>query len=195
MRMNDKTMNNEQWLAIKNCDKSYDGKFFYALKSTKTVCKPSCNARTPNPKNIEIFYSVEDAEKCGYRPCQRCRSDQMEWQGSKIELATKAKNYIDKQYADKLSSKSIGNNLYIDPYYLHRAFREVMGTTLLGYQHQVRIDRARKLLSDTDLAVSFISNEVGYSSLSHFSRTFKKLLGVSPSQYRDELHKKNTTSS
>lgn len=185
--MNDnKTMNHEQWLAIKNCDKSYDGKFFYALKSTKTVCRPSCTARTPNPKNVEIYNSVKDAEKYGYRPCQRCRPNYMDWQGSKAELADKIKNFIDLNYFEKISAKSLGNIFYNNPYYLHRAFKEIIGITIIEYQHQVRIEQAKKMLSETELTLSFISSEVGYSSLSHFSRVFKRLIGISPLKYRKE---------
>ncbi|WP_434756509.1 Ada metal-binding domain-containing protein [Paenibacillus amylolyticus] len=41
-----------QWQAIKLNDSNYDGEFFYALRSTGTVCRPSCPSRTPNKKNI-----------------------------------------------------------------------------------------------------------------------------------------------
>ncbi|MDH5074789.1 Bifunctional transcriptional activator/DNA repair enzyme AdaA [Clostridium perfringens] len=178
-------MNDEQWLAIKDCDKRYDGIFFYALKSTKTVCRPSCTARTPNPKNVEIFYVLEDALKHGYRPCNRCRPDDMDWKGSKYELAQKAKKYIDGNYADKFSLQVISNNLYINAYYLHRAFKDIMGFTLLQYQHKVRINQSISLLTKTELSVSSIAYDVGYSNLSHFSRIFKKSMGISPKTYRN----------
>ena len=184
--MCERKMNDEQWRAIKNCDKSYDGKFFYALKTTKNICKPSCTARTPNPKNVEIFYSVEDAKKYGYRPCKRCRPDNMDWQGSKIEWAEKIKNYIDINYAEKISPKHLGKILYGDPYYLHRVFKKIVGVTIMEYQHQVRIKQAAILLAKTDLSISYIAFKVGYLTLSHFSRVFKNITGISPSRYRAE---------
>lgn len=179
-----KEMTEEQWLAIKNCDENYDGIFFYALKSTKTVCRPSCKARTPNPKNVKIFYTLEDALNHGFRPCNRCRPDCMDWHGAKNELAQKAKEYIDSHYADKFSLRVIAGNLYVDPYYMHRAFKQVTGMTLLQYQHKVRIKKAMSLLAKTGLSASFIACEVGYGTLSHFSRVFKKVMGISPSEYR-----------
>lgn len=186
--MNKIAMSTEQWNAIKNCDKSYDGVFYYALKSTKTVCRPSCTARTPNPKNVEIFNTVEDAEKCGYRPCLRCRPDQMEWQGAKKELAMNIKHYIDSHYSEKLSSKSLGQTFYVNSFYLHRAFRSIIGMTIIEYQHQVRMKRAKTLLSETNSSISYIGYEIGYNTLSHFSRTFKRVFEISPSEYRAEHH-------
>lgn len=185
--MTDKTMSDEQWLAIKNCDKDYDGKFFYTLKTTKIICRPSCAARTPNPKNVEIFYSIEDAKRCGYRPCQRCRPDQEDWQGAKAEWAIKIKEYIDLNYSEKISPKLLSNIFYTDPYYLHRSFKETIGMTALEYQHQVRVNQAKKLLSETDLSISFIGSDVGYNSLSHFSRVFKSLTGCSPKIYKQHI--------
>lgn len=178
-------MTQEEWLAIKNCDKEYDGLFFYALKTTKTVCRPSCTARTPNPKNVLIFNSVDDAINEGYRPCNRCRPDYMEWKGAKEELSIKAKQYIEVNYSEKFSLKEIAKKLYVNPYYLHRTFKDTTSYTLLWYHNFVRIEMAKVMLKNTQLSISFIAFEVGYNSLSHFSRAFKKLIGCSPSVYRN----------
>lgn len=61
--------------AIYNRNGSYDNVFWYGIKSTRVVCKPSCNAKKPLLKNIELFDSVEDAVKRGYRPCKRCMQE------------------------------------------------------------------------------------------------------------------------
>lgn len=178
-----------QWKAIINCDKTFDGIFFYALKSTKIFCRPSCTSRTPNPKNVEIFYTAEDAINHGYRPCNRCRPDCMEWQGAKDELTKKAQEYIDCHYTDKFSLQVIADNLYIDPCYLHRTFSEFTGYTLLQYQHQTRMKHAVRLLTETKLSASYISYEVGYNTLSHFSRVFKIIIGTSPLRFRNDNKK------
>lgn len=62
----------EKIQAILNRDSHYDGKFWYGVKSTGIVCKPSCNAKIPLLKNIELFDRLEDALKSGYRPCKIC---------------------------------------------------------------------------------------------------------------------------
>ena len=88
-------MTQEQWLAIKNRDKSWDGCFYYGMKTTKTVCKPSCRKRTGNPKNIVIFSSVREALEQGYHPCKLCRPELTDWSGSKNELVAAAKKQIE----------------------------------------------------------------------------------------------------
>ncbi len=60
---------------ISNCDATYDGKFFYAVKTTGIYCIPSCKSRTPKQENIEFFSSAEECANAGYRPCKRCSSD------------------------------------------------------------------------------------------------------------------------
>lgn len=65
----------EQICAVKNRDKSYDGKFFVAVKSTKIVCLPSCYSRIPLEKNMVFFDTLEEALENGYRPCKLCKPE------------------------------------------------------------------------------------------------------------------------
>lgn len=62
----------EKIQAILNRDGRYDGVFWYGVKSTGIVCKPSCSAKIPLLKNIELFDNVDDALRKGYRPCKIC---------------------------------------------------------------------------------------------------------------------------
>lgn len=72
--------------AILNRDSRYDGNFWYGVKSTGIVCKPSCSAKTPLLKNIELFDRLEDALKSGYRPCKICMKVMKEKNMIKIRL-------------------------------------------------------------------------------------------------------------
>lgn len=62
----------EKTEAILNRDSRYDGVFWYGVKSTGIVCKPSCSVKIPLLKNIELFDNVDDALRKGYRPCKIC---------------------------------------------------------------------------------------------------------------------------
>lgn len=62
----------EKTKAILDRDSRYDGVFWYGVRSTGIVCKPSCNAKVPSLKNVELFDRLEDALKSGYRPCKIC---------------------------------------------------------------------------------------------------------------------------
>lgn len=182
-------MTKEEWLAIKNNDKSYDGKFFYALKTTGTVCRPSCTARSCNPKNVIIFYDLEDAYRCGFRPCQRCYPDRLDWEGVKSDLVAQAKQLIEENYMEKFSLKAISSNLFVNESYLLRTFKEITGMTMLEYHNFVRCEKAKKLLERMELSISFIASSVGYCTASHFTRVFKQEYGCTPSQYRQAFLK------
>ena len=62
----------EKIQAILKRDGRYDGMFWYGVKSTGIVCKPSCSAKVPSLKNVELFDRLEDALKSDYRPCKIC---------------------------------------------------------------------------------------------------------------------------
>src|SRR5882724_4619517 len=61
------------WQAVKNRDRSWDGKFFFAVATTGVYCRPSCACRLPLRKNVRFYGSREDAERAGFRACLRCR--------------------------------------------------------------------------------------------------------------------------
>jgi len=56
-------IDHEKWQAIINNDSAYDGKFYYAVKSTGIFCRPSCKSRLPKPENLEYFNHKEDDNK------------------------------------------------------------------------------------------------------------------------------------
>lgn len=70
-----------QWQAIHARDAAGDGLFFYGVRSTGIVCRPSCPSRPARPENIVIHETVEAAREGGFRPCLRCRPDQPETWG------------------------------------------------------------------------------------------------------------------
>lgn len=180
-------MNDTEWKAIFSCDSHYDGIFFYALTSTGTFCKPSCTSRTPNPKNVLIFYDIEAARLGGFRPCQRCRPDNAQWKGLKKELLDKTKEYILHHYDQKLTLKDIGDVLQRNPHHIQRTFKQMMGISPLHFLHNIRIAKSKSLLKQTHLSVTEIGYEVGYSSLAHYSKVFKEKTGLTPKQYREKL--------
>src|SRR5690606_7216774 len=62
-----------RWAAVATRDAAQDGRFYYAVRTTGVVCRPSCRARTPRPENVTFHATLADAVQAGYRPCKRCR--------------------------------------------------------------------------------------------------------------------------
>ena len=182
-------MTHEQWTAIKNRDESYDGQFFYGIKTTGTVCRPSCKKKSCTPENVIIFQTLEEATSQGFRPCKRCRPDVMDWKGARVELAETVAKYIEDNYTTDFSLEQLAEYLHVNKYYLLRTFKQIKGDTPLVYHNKVRCEKAKELLEGTRLSVADISIRTGYNFPSHFSRVFRKTVGVTPSQYRRECLK------
>lgn len=75
-------------------------------------------------------------------------------------------------------------------YHFLRIFQEITGSTPIEYRNSIRINRAKALLEDTSLPIQEIYTMVGYSSSSYFCDAFKKVFGMSPKQYREQLKEK-----
>ncbi|HYL69977.1 MAG TPA: methylated-DNA--[protein]-cysteine S-methyltransferase, partial [Candidatus Dormibacteraeota bacterium] len=66
-----------RWTALATRDARADGRFFYSVKTTGVYCRPSCAARLPRPANVAFHASAAAAERAGFRPCKRCRPDEI----------------------------------------------------------------------------------------------------------------------
>ncbi len=97
-----------------------------------------------------------------------------------------ALSFIDAHFADpELTVREIAAQVGVSADYLSRQFRQVLGIAAQEYLKRYRFARAMALLQ-TGIPVSEVAAQVGFRSLCHFSREFKKELGVTPSQYRNQ---------
>ena len=98
-------------------------------------------------------------------------------------LAQQAGYFIREHSDQKFSLTGIASALFVNGNYLARVFKRETGHTLLWYHNEVRCEKAKQLLAETDLSVSEIGAAVGYVSSAHFSHLFKKMTGVAPSDW------------
>ncbi len=94
--------------------------------------------------------------------------------------------YINNHYSEPISISFISKHYYISSFYLSRIFKEATGFTFLEYLTSIRIKEAQKLLTDSELKVSIISDIVGIGSISQFNRVFRRITGMSPMEYRNQ---------
>ena len=101
-----------------------------------------------------------------------------------------ALEYIEREYASDLTVKAIANVAGVSADYLTRQFKLVLGIAPLDYLRRYRFARAMELLQK-NIRIVEVSEKVGFRSLAHFSREFKKELGLTPSQYRAQNEAQN----
>ncbi len=96
----------------------------------------------------------------------------------------KARCFIHEHLGEELSLTRVAAFVTISPNYLSEEFKRVTGFNFVDYIARTRVEQACELLTNSNLRISEIAFEVGFQSLSQFNRTFKKLSGKSPTEYR-----------
>ena len=106
--------------------------------------------------------------------------------GDKSKYVLEAMDYIGAHYNDPgITVGSIAQSLGISEGHLSHTFKKETDYTLLNYLTRYRIHKAMELLRDCRMKVYEVAEQVGYKDITYFSTTFKKVVGVSPSEYQD----------
>lgn len=104
--------------------------------------------------------------------------------GDENKWIQRVKEYLNDNYAKNISLEELARIANFSPFYLNRTFRKQVGIPPHKYQTQIRIARAKTLLNH--LSISQVAIKTGFSSQSHFGFYFKKIMGVTPTQYVKE---------
>ena len=96
----------------------------------------------------------------------------------------RARDAMDRAYAEPLDVRSVAAIAHISEAHFSRRFRAVFGETPHRYLQRRRVERSMFLLRETDRSITDICLDVGFGSLGTFSRTFREIVGESPSAYR-----------
>lgn len=91
----------------------------------------------------------------------------------------------------ELSLAEIADAAYLSEFHFARLFKKITGTTPHAYLASLRLERARRLLAETDLSISEIGARVGYTSQSHFTKVFRAATGLTPKAFREAATKLN----
>ena len=107
-----------------------------------------------------------------------CRSD------GNSQTIRACREYVKTHVEEKITTQQLAELTGYSDYYLTRKFKKEMGTSLAGYIRWAKIQRAKLLLTSTNLSVEEIARRLQFSSRSYFTDTFQKVEGISPSDYR-----------
>jgi AraC-like DNA-binding protein len=107
---------------------------------------------------------------------QQCSGDSV--------IVRRAKEYIASHQFDPIHLEEIAHALNVSTFHFCRIFKQATGLTFVAYLSRLRVEKAKILLQDKSLRITEIAYEVGFQSLTHFNRIFRKLVGSSPTEYR-----------
>lgn len=112
--------------------------------------------------------------------------EELRYNRNQSELVKGVASYVRHHLSDAIKTEDIANALFISRSHLSTRFKQETGMNLTEYIHYIKISEAKHLLKHTDKNLLLISNYLGYSSQSHFTRIFKKMVGMSPIEYREK---------
>jgi AraC family transcriptional regulator of adaptative response/methylated-DNA-[protein]-cysteine methyltransferase len=168
-------------------DRRYDGRFFTGVRTTGVYCRPVCPVRPARAANVEFYPSAAAAEAAGYRPCLRCRPEAAPfspaWKGSRSTI-DRAVRLINAGALEEDGVEALAERLGVGPRHLGRLFHRHVGASPLQVAHTMRVQRAKRLLDTTDLAMTHIAIRAGFRSLRRFNTVFRETYGRPPSEIR-----------
>lgn len=176
-----------QYEAFQRRDARWDGVVFVAVRTTGVYCRPVCRVRTPLARNVVFFPSAAAAQGAGYRPCLRCRPESAPfcpaWKGTRTTVE-RALALIEGGALDRGDLESLAERLGIGSRHLSRLFSQHLAASPLQVALSLRIQRAKRLLDETELPVATIALQAGFSNARRMSAAITGLYGVPPSVLR-----------
>jgi two-component system response regulator YesN len=116
--------------------------------------------------------------------CQLIIGNQQEKAQGTIDQAVQ---YIKTHYQKDISLVDVSRQVDVSPYYFSKIFKDSTGENFIDYLTNLRMEKAKALLKETDSSIKEICVQVGYSEPNYFSRTFKKNVGVTPTEYKEGI--------
>lgn len=102
-----------------------------------------------------------------------------------MSVVETAKEYIQNNYSRDISLDDVSRTVNISPYYFSKIFKEEIGEGFVEYLTGIRMEKAKELLNTTEYSMKEICSMVGYADPNYFSRSFKKNVGVTPTEYKE----------
>lgn len=162
--------------------------FFYAKEAISCGVYEYLVKSDIRPKELkEILDKVNESEK----ELEKNKASRLQKENTLSEskdgyskTIKKSIDYIHKNYKQHISLQDISNYVFLSHEYFSRLFKEEVGENFSSYLTNYRMKKAESLIKNTDMKISQIAIEVGYTNASYFSRSYKKFKGISPEDDR-----------
>ncbi len=183
----DRSQSTTRWRQVLARDPRADGRFVYAVRTTKIYCRPTCPSRRPASTNVDFFLTAADAERAGFRACKRCRpSDPSASADPHATLVAEAARRLTQNPEETIHLADLAQEFRVTRLTLLRAFRRVFGVTPAEFARAQRMDRFRNSLTPRANAprITDAIYNAGYGSSSRLYETGPNTLGMTPRALR-----------
>ncbi|NOU62461.1 helix-turn-helix domain-containing protein [Paenibacillus sp. LMG 31461] len=107
------------------------------------------------------------------------------------EEINKIIRFIRQNYDENITLKSMARYVAMEEHYVSRLFKSKVGENLINYVQHYRVEKAKVFLAESDLSVSDVGCNVGFSNDNYFIKIFKRVTGITPSVYRKRMESQN----
>lgn len=168
-------------------DPRFDGRFFVGVLSTGIYCRSVCPAPIARAANVRYFATAAAAAEAGFRPCRRCRPEAAPgtpaWLGSSATVR-RALRLIEAGALDERSVEWLAARVGSGSRHLHRLFVRHLGASPVQIAATRRLQFAKQLLDETDLALTQVAFEAGFGSVRRFNDAVRRAYDRSPRELR-----------
>lgn len=172
-----------RWQAVVARDKDADGQFFYAISTTKIYCYPSCPSRLALRANTRFFKTSAEAEQADFRPYKRCQSNQDTPSSRDARLISQACRLIENSH-EIPRLETLAQSQHLSSSHFHRLFKSITGVTPRAYAIAHRANKIRTELNQNTLITDAIY-QAGFNSNGRFYATSNKVLGMTPTNFKN----------
>ena len=164
--------------------------FDYAQKAinlgvTRFLLKPS-SMEELEEAITKMVKNLKEKNITGNQPDHNHEETRIESPASSF-IVNNAIQYIEKNYANKITLSEVAEKTYVSQWHLSKVLNQHTGQNFSEILNEVRIRAAQKLLKDPSLRICDVAEMVGYVDMAHFSRMFKKILGIPATEYRNSI--------
>ena len=119
----------EAWRAVERRDPRFDGRFVYAVRSTRVYCRPSCPSRRPSRERVTFYSAPAAAEEAGYRACRRCHPREMQLATAAAVAVERARRRIEDHPDRVVTLAALASEVGMSPFHLQRTFKRLLGVS------------------------------------------------------------------
>ena len=171
----------ERWAAVSARDWTADGRFVYAVRTTRVFCRPSCPSRRPARANVRFFDDGAAARAAGFRACRRCAPESP--LAPDVRAVTRARQWLDRHLDEPVTLEALAKVVGLSRFHLQRTFKRLTGVSPREYVAARRQHALRRALRKGEPVTAAIY-DAGYSSGSRVYEEASGRFGMTPGAYR-----------
>jgi AraC family transcriptional regulator of adaptative response/methylated-DNA-[protein]-cysteine methyltransferase len=172
----------EYWNAVLSKDRKFDSRFVFAVSSTGIYCRPSCPSRRPKRENVSFFALPAAAESAGFRPCLRCRPDDVRPTDPQVEMVQQVCRMIEANDGAPITLEVLSDKVGVSSFHLQRTFKNIIGMSPSEYAQTRRMNHFKQSVQAGEKITNAIY-DAGFGSSSRLYELASSQLGMTPATY------------